>query len=211
MSPPWPVPPSRCEIDIYSRENATDAIVQALLSTPAQRPRLLGVDGRSGSGKTHLAADIADALRCRRTNVVMVSMDDLYPGWEGLAASLPTLCERIITPLSHGKPGTYRRYSWEQGALAETVDVPLADVVIIEGVGSSAHSCRRLLTVTVWVQASIGVRLSRACDREGQGDFAVYADRWSEQEDALFGADTYPDAPPGYDFVVSTESVLVNG
>ncbi len=200
-----------CEIHTHTRETATDAIVEALLSSAIGGPVLLGIDGRSGSGKTHLAGDIADRLRRRHTYVVMVSMDDLYAGWEGLAASLPTLCDQVITPLSQARPGAYRRYDWERGTFAETVTIAPADVVLVEGVGSTAHACRHLLNVTVWVHASRDIRLSRACGREGQGNFAVYADRWAAQEDVLFGVDSHPQAPPGYDFVVSTDSVLVDG
>lgn len=209
-------PPSRrrtrrCDVDLRAETHAADVIAGALTSAAADGPCLLGVDGRSGSGKTHLAGDIAEVLRHCQASVVVVSMDDLYPGWQGLAASLPTLCQDVIIPLSHGQPGAYRRYDWSRGAFAETVHVPVADAVIIEGVGSTTHWCRPLLRATVWVHAPRDVRLGRACGRTGQGDFAAYADRWSEQEDWLFGPDAYPLTPAAFDFVVATESVLVDG
>ncbi len=178
------------------------------MSATGSGPRLLGVDGRSGSGKTHLAADVADELRRNHASVVIVSMDDMYPGWEGLAASLPRLCEHVIAPLSRGRPAEYQRYDWGLGRFADTVQVPLADAVIIEGVGSTAHPSRSDLSTTVWVHAPPSVRMDRACRRTDQGDFAVYADRWSAQEEELFGVDAYPQAPFGYDFVVDTAIVL---
>ncbi|MGB3827473.1 MAG: hypothetical protein WA962_01740 [Ornithinimicrobium sp.] len=177
-------------------------ITDHLMTTRLDVPRLLGVDGRSGSGKTHLAAAVADTLRQSSVSVTTVTMDDLYVGWEGLSASLPRLCEGIIDPLSTGRDGAYRRYDWEQGRLAEEVTVSATDVVIIEGVGATTHRCRSRFALTVWVQASPPRRLTQACARRGQGDFAAHAQAWSAQEDALFGSDTYPRAPAGYDFVV---------
>lgn len=168
-------------------------------------PQLVGVDGRSGSGKTRLAADVTENLRRQRASVVTISMDDLYPGWDGLSASLPRLCTGVIQPLSKKCAGAYERYDWNAGRFAETVNVPLADVVIIEGVGATAHACRSDLTTTIWVQASAWVRRDRAQRRTDQGNFAPHADRWAAQEDELFGADTYPQAPIGYDFVVDTD------
>ena len=39
------------------------------------------IDGRSGSGKTSLAADVAESL-----GAAVLHLEDLYPGWDGLGA-----------------------------------------------------------------------------------------------------------------------------
>ncbi|MGB3593130.1 MAG: hypothetical protein WA903_07085 [Ornithinimicrobium sp.] len=203
--PPSSLPHWGCEVDSQVRTHPAAAITLRLLAATPGGPELVGVDGRSGSGKTRLAAGLAENLRGHRKSVVVITMDDLYPGWDGLSASLPRLCAGVIKPLSRGCAGAYERYDWGTERFAETVDVPLADVVIIEGVGATAHPCRAALTTTVWVHASPLVRRERARRRTDQGDFAPHADRWAAQEDELFGADTYPKAPAGYDFVVDTD------
>ena len=43
---------------------------------------VIGIDGRSGAGKTSLAREVAAAWPA-----ALVSMDSIYPGWEGLAAA----------------------------------------------------------------------------------------------------------------------------
>lgn len=43
------------------------------------------IDGQSGAGKTTLAALLRDGWRGA---VEVVALDDVYPGWDGLAAAL---------------------------------------------------------------------------------------------------------------------------
>ena len=59
--------------------------ITALLSTAAGRPILIALDGRCGSGKTTLAAQLAERFPGSRT----IHTDDYYlppaqrvPGWE---------------------------------------------------------------------------------------------------------------------------------
>ncbi|MEO8095730.1 MAG: hypothetical protein ABI632_12485, partial [Pseudolysinimonas sp.] len=49
----------------------------AIASGP--RPVVL-IDGRSGAGKTTLARELAPLVGAQ-----LVSLDDVYPGWDGLA------------------------------------------------------------------------------------------------------------------------------
>jgi len=179
-------------------------IADALTGHPAAPPRLLGIDGRSGSGKSWLAAKVSQCLDQAGVRHSMVVMDDLYAGWDGLAGALPTLRAQVIDPLRDGEPAGYRRYDWQLEAFAEHVDVPAADVVVIEGVGSTCHQSRDALALTVWVQAPARVRHQRACARTGQGDFAAHARTWAHAENALFGPDEYPLPPDRFDLVVDT-------
>ena len=58
-----------------------DRLVGAIRdAAPSRRPVVL-LDGRSGSGKTVLAESLAPRLDAQ-----LVSLDELYPGWEGLEA-----------------------------------------------------------------------------------------------------------------------------
>ncbi|MGB7450383.1 MAG: hypothetical protein WA892_14820 [Ornithinimicrobium sp.] len=167
-------------------------------------PRLLGIDGRSGSGKSWLAQQICHSLDSLGLTRTVVAMDDLYPGWHGLAQALPTLCTDVIDPLRDGAEAVYRRYDWAVGAFTEQVRVPPTDIVVIEGVGATWHRRRQAFAVTVWVQAPSAVRHQRACARSGQGDFAAHAQSWSDAENALFGPDGYPRPPARFDRVVDT-------
>ena len=73
-------------------------LAQRVLAGPARcgDTRLVCVDGPSGSGKSTLAARLAAALG----DPPLVHMDDLFPGWDGLAAAVPLLTEQVVAPLA---------------------------------------------------------------------------------------------------------------
>lgn len=148
--------------------------------------RVLAVDGPSGSGKTDLAAAVSDVLG----GAPVVHMDDLYPGWDGLADAVPRLVAEVLEPLSRGDAARYRRYDWGSGRYAEWHEVdpaPTGDVLVVEGVGSGALACAPYLALLAWVEARPEVRFARAMARDG-GTYLPYWHRWAAQEDQHFPA-----------------------
>ncbi|WP_338087967.1 4-amino-4-deoxy-L-arabinose transferase [Nocardioides lijunqiniae] len=123
--------------------------------------RLVCVDGPAGSGKTTLAAALADLA-----GAAVVHMDDLYDGWQGLPRVGAQL-DGLLLPLSRDEPGTYRRYDWLREEYAETVTVAPSPLLVLEGVGSGSRAHAVLCTTLVWVQAPDGLRLHRGLERDG--------------------------------------------
>ena len=160
---------------------------------------LVGIDGRSGSGKTDLAAALDERVRRSGCSSTLVHLDDLYRGWTGLSAALRPLCEEVLTPLSRGEEGAYTAWDWAGERLGRRVPVPATDVVIVEGVGSLVPGCAHLLDLRVWLEAPTQVRRERALRRDGDV-FAPHWEEWAAQEDALFPAGHRPAA----DVVVDT-------
>jgi hypothetical protein len=78
------------------------AWVLALAPAPAlpAGPRVVAVDGRSGAGKTTLARSVADAVGRHRASAVVVHLDDLYPGWDGLDPVVAVVVEHLLAPLA---------------------------------------------------------------------------------------------------------------
>lgn len=143
--------------------------------------RVVAVDGPSGSGKSTLAAALSDVLG----GAPVLHMDDLYPGWDGLADAVPRLLEWVLEPLSRGEPARYRRFDWVQGRYAEWHDVPDADVLVVEGVGSGALACAPYLTALAWVEAPRSVRFARGIERDGEA-YLPHWQRWAVQEEEHF-------------------------
>lgn len=158
------------------------------------RPRtgVIIIDGRSGSGKTSLAASLAPLMGAETLH-----MDDLYEGWQGLLAAPATLARALET-------GRYRRYDWHLGALAETRELARDTPLIIEGCGSLTRETLDAAAVfggqvvSVWLECPLAVRKSRAIARDGQV-FAPHWEDWAQQEAEHMMRET-PECLAGYRF-----------
>jgi uridine kinase len=133
--------------------------------------RLICVDGPSGSGKTTLADQLGSPV---------VHLDEMIEGWSGLR-TVDARLEGLLRPLAAGEPGAYRRYDWLAGEYAETVAVPPAPLLVLEGVGSGSLVVADLVTVLVWIEADLEVRMARGIERDGEA-FAPHWKAWAAEE-----------------------------
>lgn len=154
--------------------------------------RVVCVDGPAGSGKTTVARALAAALP---GDVAVVHLDDLYQGWEQpLGEPLARRIEAwLLLAWEAGLPGRHLRYDWAEERFTGWVDVPCADVVILEGCGSAAALVRRRAAAVIWVQAPADDRLRRGIARDGAA-LAGHWSRWQQHEAAHFAADATRDA-----------------
>jgi uridine kinase len=173
--------------------------------------RVVAIDGPGGSGKSTLAQRLATVLAAP-----VLHMDDLYPGWHGLAAGAPLLHDQVLRPLAHGQPGRYRRYDWSLGAYAEWRSVPIVDVLVVEGCGSGSRIVMPYLAMLVWVEAARDVRFARGVERDGEASLPMWRD-WAAQEDVVFAAertrdraDLRIDGDPSVDHDPAREVVLLD-
>jgi hypothetical protein len=132
--------------------------------------RLVCVDGPAGSGKTTLADEVATL-----TGAPVLHMDDMFEGWDGLPRITDQL-EMLLRPLAAGRSGSYRRWDWPGNQWAETVLVPPAPLLVLEGVGSGSASVASLITVLAWVEVPYDLRMARGLERGGIG----VADNWRQ-------------------------------
>lgn len=155
------------------------------------------IDGRSGSGKTSLAEELATAMGLASgTRPQILGMDELYPGWDGLSegsASLPGVL----------RSASYRRYDWARERFGERIVLDPLRPLIVEGCGSiTAESVaaarewggadgtgrgpvRTRPLHTVWIECPEPLRRERALARDGEA-FAPHWDAWAAQEERHF-------------------------
>jgi energy-coupling factor transporter ATP-binding protein EcfA2 len=156
--------------------------------------RVLAVEGRSGSGKTTLAADLA-ALA---PDAATAAVEEVYPGWDGLAAAVPLVVGQLLGPLAAGRPAGLRRWDWSAGAPGAWRPVGPAPLLLLEGIGSGARECVPYLSGLIWVEAPAAIRRERALARDGD-TYAPHWERWAAQEAAHLRSD---DPRPRADVVV---------
>ncbi|HST73408.1 MULTISPECIES: uridine kinase family protein [Kocuria] len=167
--------------------NAAGIDLARLLPSPSRRPYLVGLDGRSGAGKTTLAEQLCTVLRPVR-DVTVFHLEDLYPGWDGLEAGTRAYVETVLAPLREGRDAEWTAWDWMTGTPGTPRLTRVAEVVVLEGVGACSAAARELLDVSVWVELPTALRYDRALSRDGHY-YAKHWDRWAAQEEAYLAED----------------------
>ena len=150
----------------------------------AALPLIIGIDGRSGSGKTRLSELLEQSLSAEGIGVCVLNLDSIYPGWDGLAEGTKTW-RKISRNLRKGKPASYREWDWHADAPGpkHTINPAQETVIICEGVGAITGTC----DVRILVKAPDELRYRRAIARDGE-TYRPHWERWAAQEEALLAA-----------------------
>lgn len=142
------------------------------------RPRITLIDGRSGSGKTTYATALA-----ARSGAQLLSLDDVYPGWDGLEAGEAHVLEYVLRALAEGRAPRWQLWNWVDAEPGHWHELDPSRDLIIEGCGALSPAARALADHGVWVElADAAERRRRAIARDGEG-FARNWERWARQED----------------------------
>lgn len=163
------------------------------------RTRVVAIDGRSGAGKTSLAASLRVELAAP-----VVSLEDLYGGWDGLERGIDLLVSEVLAPLGAGRAARVPRYDWVAAAWGTPWVLEPPETLIVEGVGAGARRAAAYESVLVWMEAAASVRKKRALDRDGE-TFAPHWDAWAALEDATLARERTADRA---DLVLIGDGVL---
>ena len=153
-------------------------------------PVIIAIDGRSGAGKTTLAIELAARLR-EHHKVSLFHLEDIYPGWNGLAAGVERYVSTVLAPLHRGDPAEWVSWDWNAHYDGATRTTQPAEIVLVEGVGAAAEAARPFLAAVVWADSPEQDRRSRALARDGES-YEPYWDEWAAQELAWLAGDDVP-------------------
>ena len=154
----------------------------ALVARAAAAPRpVVLIDGGSGAGKTSLGERLAPAIDAQ-----LVSLDDIYPGWDGLEAGSAA----VVTDVLRSDDPGWRAWDWAAGIAAGWHPLDPHRALVVEGCGALSRAARDRATLGVWVELDTAERKRRALARDGDA-YAPHWDRWARQE-AAFWAREHP-------------------
>lgn len=142
--------------------------------------RVVAIDGPSGSGKSTFADRLALA-----TGAEVLRLDDLYPGWHGLAATPRVVADDVLARIAVGESGAAFSWDWTADRPGELLHFPPVPLLVVDGVGSGSSPIRPYLSVLVWIDGPETERRSRALQRDG-ATYEPWWDVWAAQERELF-------------------------
>ena len=152
-----------------------DELAMAVRDAAGSRRVVVLIDGRSGAGKTVLAEALAPRLGAQ-----LVSLDDLYPGWEGLEAGSEAVHETVLRARDPG----WARWDWASGRSAEWHPLDPGLPIVIEGCGALSRANHALASFGIWIELDAEERRRRSSERD-HGRFDRYWQPWAAQEDAF--------------------------
>ncbi len=177
-------------MQLISPEVLLDRTTQLLTRQP-ERSLLLALDGRCGSGKTTLAARLAEQF----PQSITVHTDDFYlppqqraEGWEHIPCAnmdLERLRAEILAPAREGKGFSYRAYSCREGAYPPPVCHGPVPLVIVEGSYSQHPTLASYYDLNVFVTCSPEEQEKRLRTREGER-YGNFVRRWIPLEEGYF-------------------------
>ena len=165
--------------------------IAALCVARPGQPVLLALDGRCGSGKTTLAAQLARQF----PGSITLHTDDYYlpparrvPGWEKIPCAnmdLERLKTEVLAPARAGQAFSTRAYSCREGAYLSPVSFPPAPLVLIEGSYSHHPTLASYYDLRLFVTCSKEEQARRLRAREGER-YPAFAARWIPLEEGYF-------------------------
>ncbi len=173
---------------VEQTEDLADSVLQLAQSRAAAT--LVAIDGTGGSGKTTLAAAVAERL----DDCAIVHGDDFYRPMpdrerEQLDAEQgyhryfdwERLRDEVLIPLRDGRAARYQVYDWTTGRLGARREVACGTVVLVEGVYSARPELAHHYHFTAYVDTPRDTCLQRVRARGENSE--EWIRRWRAAED----------------------------
>lgn len=152
---------------------------------------LIAVDGPCASGKTTLAARLAEAL-----NAQVIHADDFFLPFEmktperlaqpGGNVHYERFKEEVADALAMGKTVDYGVYRCAEGRIAEKKRVIPSGIIIVEGSYSMHPLMGADYDLRIFIEAPLDIRLERILERNGKEKLETFKEKWIPMENAYF-------------------------
>lgn len=182
-------------LDLSTLEETKERIRQ--LIKEKNSPVLVALDGKSGTGKSTIAKQLAEIL-----GGVEINSDNFWSGgpneeWDkktpeqksDKAIDWQRLRSELLIPLLSGKVAKWHSFDWEKGqglSPTEIINNP-SQLIILDGAYSSRPELQDLIDLSILVEVSDDHnRRQRLIARENEGYMKDWHSRWDVAENYYF-------------------------
>ena len=175
----------------------------------------IGVDGRSGSGKSTFSAVLKKELNSKGIKAEIVGTDNFYKKIESDSYKKTNISgynygyywqkikDEVLIPLSQGQKVEYELKHWQSGLKIASRVLEPNQLIILEGVTSTYKKLAELIHIKIWLDCDESIRLERIKKR---GDFPE-----DELQDWTIIENDYVKTqlePKNYDLIIDTSATL---
>lgn len=178
---------------------AQEILTEIILKIRTQEHPLVTIDGPCASGKTTLAARLAELLPA----TVVHTDDYVVPHAEkteerlalpGGNCDAQRLFREIVAPWKLHQPIRMRKYDCRADQLLPEEDLPRSEILILEGCYCNLPVIRQEADVRIYLDVTPETQAERLQKRESPESLKRFYDRWIPLEKAYFAAYGLPDA-----------------
>lgn len=160
--------------------------------TRLDRPVIVSIDGRCGSGKTALADLIRRLFPCNVFHMdhYYLPLDYRAHNWTELPAGnmdLRRFRDEVLRPIRAGAPVPYQPYSCQHGSLQELTWISPCRLNIVEGSCCQHPELASYYDLKIFLTCGQAVQTARLQAREGDY-FPMFQNRWIPMEERYLRA-----------------------
>ena len=168
-------------------------------ASAAKDPLLVAIDGRCGSGKTTLAARLAETFHA----YVLHTDDFVIPHAQKTKERLAVpggncdaerLVREAVRPWKENRPARFRRYDCARDCFLPEEELPDTGMLILEGSYCNLPQISRYADLRFFLAASQLSREERLQKRETAQSLERFHSLWIPLENAYFSAFALPDS-----------------
>jgi uridine kinase len=155
------------------------------------QPLIIGIDGRSASGKTSLARFLANEFKAS-----IIHIDDFFlPAVEQTPEQLADpggnidfdrFISQVKKPLQKDSTLIYQVFSCKKQDFINEVTISAASIIVIEGAYSHHPKLAGLYDYTIFLTHDYQTQKNRILHRNGSDGLKMFEERWIPREEKYF-------------------------
>ena len=154
-------------------------------------PSIIAIDGRGASGKTTLANQLKDKLKCN-----VVHLDDFFLRPEqrteerlsspGGNVDHERFINEVLINLKTNQTFSYKPYICKTSAFGDDITITPNQITIIEGSYSTHPEFREFIDFSIFIDIDSEEQLKRIKERNGDTALKIFKEKWIPLEEKYF-------------------------